>query len=154
MDQVGAVSQGTRSRRREQAAVSRPPRVRGLPRAARAAQRRLDAACGRRVGARSVMDTAVEERPSLAARVARSPGDLLEQIAREYGVSTLEVVRNLSPEQGTVVPGEAFADIMQDLTSWGDVLFLIHNADIVLECTGSIPPGSFSHGYFNIHGAS
>jgi putative heme utilization carrier protein HutX len=100
------------------------------------------------------MSTVTEERPSLAARVAASPGDLLEQIAREYGVSTLEVVRNLPPGQGTVVPGDAFADIMQDITTWGDILFLIHNADIVLECTGPLPPGSFGHGYFNIHGAS
>ena len=45
------------------------------------------------------MDSVVEERPPLAARVAASPGDLLEQIAREYGVSTLEVVRNLPAEQ-------------------------------------------------------
>ena len=100
------------------------------------------------------MDTAVEERPTLAARVAARPGELLEQIAREYGVSTLEVVRNLPAEQGTVAPGEAFADIMQDITTWGDILFLIHNSDIVLECTGSLPPGTFSHGYFNIHGDS
>jgi putative heme utilization carrier protein HutX len=100
------------------------------------------------------MDTAVEERPTLAARVAASPGELLEQIAREYGVSTLEVVRNLPAEQGTVAPGEAFADSMQDITTWGEILFLIHNSDIVLECTGSLPPGSFGHGYFNIHGDS
>ncbi len=90
----------------------------------------------------------------MAARVAASPGDLLEQIAREYGVSTLEVVRNLPAEQGTVVAGEAFADIMQDITTWGEILFLIHNADIVLECTGALPAGSFGHGYFNIHGDS
>ena len=51
------------------------------------------------------MDTPlVEERPTLAARVAASPGDLLEQIAREYGVSTLEVVRHLPAEQGTTRP--------------------------------------------------
>ena len=67
------------------------------------------------------LKAAVEELPSLSARVAASPGDLLEQIAREYGVSTLEVVRNLPPEQGTLVPGEEFADIMQDVTSWGEV---------------------------------
>lgn len=100
------------------------------------------------------MDTVTTERPPLAARVAASPGDLLEQIAREYGVSTLEVVRNLPAEQGTVVPGEAFADIMQDITTWGDILFLIHNGDIVLECTGALPPGTFGHGYYNIHGES
>ena len=39
------------------------------------------------------MDTStVDERPSLAARVASSPGDLLEQIARDYGVSTLSLI--------------------------------------------------------------
>lgn len=100
------------------------------------------------------MTTLTDERPSLAARAAASPGDLLEQIAREYGVSTLDVVRNLPAEQATVVPGEAFADIMQDITTWGEILFLIHNADIVLECTGVLPQGSFSHGYYNIHGDS
>ena len=100
------------------------------------------------------MNTLVEERMPLAARVAASPGDLLEAIARDYGVSTLEVVRNLPSEQGAVVSGEAFADIMQEITTWGEILFLIHNADIVLECTGTLPPGSFGHGYFNIHGDS
>jgi hypothetical protein len=100
------------------------------------------------------MSTLTEQRPTLAARAASSPGDLLEQIAREYGVSTLEVVRNLPPEQATVVSGDAFADVMQDISTWGDILFLIHNADIVLECTGKLPQGSFGHGYYNIHGDS
>jgi putative heme utilization carrier protein HutX len=100
------------------------------------------------------MTTLVEERPSLAERAASSPGDLLEQIAREYGVSPLDVVRSLPPEQATVVDGEAFAGIMQEITSWGEILFLIHNADIVLECTGTLPPGTVGHGYFNIHGDS
>ncbi len=100
------------------------------------------------------MSTLTEERPTLAARAASSPGDLLEQIAREYGVSTFEVVRSLPAEQATIAPGEAFADIMQDITGWGEILFLIHNADIVLECTGTLPAGSLGHGYFNIHGDS
>ena len=43
---------------------------------------------------------------------------------------------------------------MQEITTWGEILFLIHNADIVLECTSSLPAGSFGHGYFNIHGDS
>ena len=52
------------------------------------------------------MDTPlVDERPSLAARVASSPGDLLEHVAREYGVSPLEVVRNLLAEHGTLAGG-------------------------------------------------
>ena len=100
------------------------------------------------------MSDVIDERPSLAQRAASSPGDLLEQIARDYGVSTLDVVRHLPADQATVVQGEAFADIMQDITTWGEILFLIHNQDIVLECSGTLPPGTFAHGYFNIHGDS
>jgi len=100
------------------------------------------------------MSTLADARPSLAERAASSPGDLLEQIAREYAVSTFDVVRSLPPAQATLAPGEVFADIMQDIATWGDVLFLVHNADLVLECTGALPPGSFGHGYFNIHGDS
>lgn len=43
---------------------------------------------------------------------------------------------------------------MQALTAWGEVLLIVHTADIVLECAGKIPPGSFSRGYYNIHGDS
>ncbi len=40
------------------------------------------------------------------------------------------------------------------LTAWGEILFIVHTADIVLECAGSIPPGNFARGYFNLHGDS
>ena len=43
---------------------------------------------------------------------------------------------------------------MQDVTTWGEILFIVHTADIVLECAGTLPPGSFGHGYFNMHGDS
>ena len=40
------------------------------------------------------------------------------------------------------------------LTGWGEVLFIVHTPDIVLECAGKIPPGTFGRGYFNLHGDS
>jgi len=43
---------------------------------------------------------------------------------------------------------------MEDLQAWGEVLFIVHTPDIVLECVGKIPPGSVGRGYFNIHGDS
>jgi putative heme utilization carrier protein HutX len=95
-----------------------------------------------------------EMRVPLAARLASSSEGLLEHIAREYGVSTFEVVRNLPADQRGIAPGEAFADVMENVSTWGEILFLIHNADIVLECTGTLPAGSFGRGYFNIHGDS
>jgi heme iron utilization protein len=33
-------------------------------------------------------------------------------------------------------------------------VFVVHTPDIVLECEGPIPPGTFGRGYFNLHGDS
>ena len=81
------------------------------------------------------------QRLSLAAPLALNADGILEQIARDYGVSTLEVVRNLQQEHCTVVDGKLFTDLMQDVTGWGDILFIVHTSDIVLECAGPLPPG-------------
>jgi putative heme utilization carrier protein HutX len=95
-----------------------------------------------------------QERVPLAARLALNADGILEQIAREYGVSTLEVVRNLLPDHRSVVDGSAFESVMQDVTMWGDILFIVHTPDIVLECAGPLPPGTFGRGYYNVHGES
>jgi putative heme utilization carrier protein HutX len=93
-------------------------------------------------------------RPPLAERLSKSADGILERIAREYGVSTFEVVRALPEEHRTIVPGSRFEDILHALTEWGEVLFIVHTPDIVLECAGKIPPGSTARGYFNLHGDS
>jgi heme iron utilization protein len=92
--------------------------------------------------------------PTLAARLALNPDGVLEQIAREYNVSTLEVVRALPGEYHTTVDGEKMADLLEDITSWGDIVFIVHTRDIVLECKGPVPAGSFARGYYNLHGDS
>jgi heme iron utilization protein len=93
-------------------------------------------------------------RPPLAERLAQSADGILEQIAREYSVSTFEVVRSLPAEHRAIVAGSLFQDIFAELTTWGEVLFIVHTPDIVLECAGKIPPGNFARGYFNLHGDS
>ena len=94
------------------------------------------------------------KKPPLAERLAQSADGILEQIARDYAVSTFEVVRALPAEHRSIVAGSLFQDIFAELTSWGEVLFIVHTPDVVLECAGKIPPGSFARGYFNIHGDS
>ncbi len=94
------------------------------------------------------------KKPPLAERLAQSADGILEQIAREYSVSTFEVVRALPVEHRSIVAGSLFEKIFAELTSWGEILFIVHTPDIVLECAGKIPPGSFARGYFNIHGDS
>ncbi len=69
-------------------------------------------------------------------------------------MSTFDVVSALPEEHRTIVPGDRFEAILADLTSWGEVLFIVHTPDIVLECAGTIPAGSFARGYFNLHGDS
>lgn len=95
-----------------------------------------------------------EPRQPLAARLAENPDGVLEKIARDYGVSTLEVVKNLPKEHCTIADGEKFADVLTDVTTWGPILFIVHTPDIVLECEGPLPPGSVARGYYNIHGDS
>ncbi|HPG89453.1 MAG TPA: heme utilization cystosolic carrier protein HutX [Hyphomicrobium sp.] len=93
-------------------------------------------------------------RPPLVERLAKNQDGILEQIARDYGVSTFDVVREMPADYRVIAPGEAFDGIMSALTTWGDVLFIVHTADIVLECEGAIPPGTVGRGYFNLHGDS
>jgi heme iron utilization protein len=64
------------------------------------------------------------------------------------------VVRALPADHRAIVAGSLFEKIFAELTGWGEVLFIVHTPDIVLECAGKIPPGSFGRGYFNIHGDS
>lgn len=91
---------------------------------------------------------------SLAERLAKSSDGIVEQIAREHGVSPLAVIEALPADQRTLVEPELFADVFKDLESWGEVLVIVHTPDIVLECAGPIPSGSFARGYYNIHGES
>jgi heme iron utilization protein len=93
-------------------------------------------------------------RPALCDRLANNADGILEQIAREYGVSTFEVVEALPAAHRVIVPGSLFEEILSALTSWGSIVFIVHTPDIVLECEGPIPPGASARGYFNLHGDS
>ena len=93
-------------------------------------------------------------RPPLHERMAANADGIIEQIAKEYGTSTLEVIKALPAEHRTLIGGEIFAHICEAIGTWGDILFIVHTPDIVLECEGTLPPGSFARGYYNIHGDS
>jgi hypothetical protein len=93
-------------------------------------------------------------RPPLQQRLEKNADGILEQIAREYGVATFDVVRALPASSRTITDGSAFEAIMSELTAWGPVVLIVHTPDIVLECAGPIPPGTVGRGYFNLHGDS
>jgi putative heme utilization carrier protein HutX len=68
------------------------------------------------------------------------------------------LVRGVPPRRhdGAAIraPGRLFEEIWNDLTRWGEIMFIVHTRDGVFECKGSIPPGTFGRGSFNIHGDS
>lgn len=86
--------------------------------------------------------------------LAAKPDGVIEAIAREVGVSTLAVLEATPEDQRRFIPAERFEALWLELSTWGTVLFIVHTPDIVLECEGSLPVGSFGHGYYNIHGDS
>ena len=101
-----------------------------------------------------VPPASAEAMEKVRAALAAKPDGVIEAVAREHGVSTLAVLEVTPEEQRRFVAAERFEALWQELSTWGTVLFIVHTPDIVLECEGSLPTGSFGHGYYNIHGDS
>jgi putative heme utilization carrier protein HutX len=95
-----------------------------------------------------------DRRERALAALAEKPGGVIEQIAAKAEVTPAEVLAILPEGAAVVVPSEKWEPIWKDLTSWGEILMIVHSDDIVLEVEGSLPEGSEGHGWFNIHGDS
>ena len=88
------------------------------------------------------------------AALAEKPDGVIEQIAAKADVTPAEILAVLPEGAAVVVPVDRWEPVWKDLTSWGDILMIVHTEDIVLEVEGSLPEGSEGHGWFNIHGDS
>lgn len=98
--------------------------------------------------------TTDDRRERALAALAEKPDGVIEQIAAKAEVTPVEVLAILPEGAAILVPSEGWEPIWKDLTSWGDILMIVHTDDIVLEVEGSLPEGSEGHGWFNIHGDS
>lgn len=88
------------------------------------------------------------------ARLSASREGALEPIALDPSLNTLEAVRHLPSDRRTIVPGDCLPEIMQDVSTWGEILLVVHTADLILEWPTVLPPGTFARGYFNFPGES
>ncbi|MCX8641793.1 MULTISPECIES: heme utilization cystosolic carrier protein HutX [unclassified Gilliamella] len=84
----------------------------------------------------------------LATYMQTNPEDLLEKIAQDYQVTLTQVIQAMS--ESKIVDGDHFDAIWDEVTTWGDVMFLIHTGDIIAEISGELPPGTHSQKYFNL----
>ncbi len=96
---------------------------------------------------------AAERRDKLAARLARNPDGVLETLAAEHGVTVRDATAMLGPQRVRWAQATRFDEVFADLAAWGELLFLVHTPNIVLEVKGALPPGEHGRGYFNLHGA-
>ncbi|MGF9694360.1 heme utilization cystosolic carrier protein HutX [Rhizobium sp. 0TCS1.26] len=95
-----------------------------------------------------------DRRQRALAALAEKPDGVVEAIATKAEVTPAEILAILPAGAAVSVGADAFETIWTEVSGWGDVLFIVHTGDIVLEVTGSLPQGSEGHGWFNIHGDS
>ena len=90
----------------------------------------------------------------IKAVLQEKPDAVLDFVARDAGVSLKDVIRCLPNTEALSLPGTLFDQVMQGVSALGTITFIVHTDDIVLECKGDVPEGSYGHGYYNLHGQS
>lgn len=98
------------------------------------------------------MSLNAETRSAIEASLAENPGQVIEFLADEHDVSPVDVIDCLPEGQALSVLGEKFESVMTEISRWGEITFLVHTADLILEAKGEVPKGSFARGYFNLSG--
>lgn len=86
--------------------------------------------------------------------LAERPDGVLEAVAESRRVPLQAVLDCLPEDAAVAVDARHFEEIWHELTTWGEITFVVHTRDGVFECKGAVPPGSSGRGYFNIHGES
>lgn len=96
----------------------------------------------------------IDKSEHLREKLSADPGQVLEDLAREHGMSLLEVTQCLPADWVRYAPGEAFEEVMRAISTWGDVCLVVHTPDVILEFRGAVPPGRVARGFYNLHGNS
>ncbi|MBP1846270.1 putative heme utilization carrier protein HutX [Rhizobium petrolearium] len=99
-------------------------------------------------------DVKPDRRERALAALAEKPDGVVEAIAAKAEVTPAEILEILPGGAAVIAGKDHFLDIWSEMGTWGEVLFIVHTEDIVLEAEGSLPAGSEAHGWFNIHGDS
>ena len=64
-------------------------------------------------------------KPDLAGVLATAPGVVIEEAAKEHGVTPREVVEALPAEMRRFAPASAFIEVMKDIAVWGEVTLIV-----------------------------
>lgn len=89
-------------------------------------------------------------RSAIAERIKEKKPVMLGILAKEFSVTELEAARALPEDMRRFAAKEHFDAVWQELTTWEGATFIMQHLGTVLEIKGTIPPGSYGHGYFNL----
>ena len=93
-----------------------------------------------------------EVRQAVANALTADEGGVLEFIARDNNVTPADVISCLPAHEAVTISGDHFVEVMSEISNWGEITFLVHSDDLILEVKGSVPAGSQARGFYNLHG--
>lgn len=91
-------------------------------------------------------------REKLRAQFAKNQNGFLEWIARDHGLSTLEVIELLPEQTRTIFNAEKLPEVLEDLTEWGELFIIVQTGSIVAEIVSHMPSTSVGRGHYNFGG--
>ena len=98
------------------------------------------------------MNIAAEKRMAIEASLEENPGAVIEYLAKDNDVAPADVIACLPDGQAETIAGEHFETVMEEIARWGEITFLVHTDDLILEAKGAVPKGSTARGFYNLHG--
>ncbi|SDR23183.1 heme utilization cystosolic carrier protein HutX [Pseudovibrio sp. Tun.PSC04-5.I4] len=93
------------------------------------------------------METKLAE---LKRQLAKGTSGILENTAKEHGLSMADAVRCLPEDMWRESRGDRFDEIIRNIPTWGSVMSLVNTGDMIFEVKGPFPEGSYARGYYNL----
>ncbi|MFC3075963.1 heme utilization cystosolic carrier protein HutX [Shinella pollutisoli] len=84
--------------------------------------------------------------------ITAKPDGILEMLAAEHAVPLRVVMDCLPGESVAIADGTRFVEVLGDIAEWGDITFICHSKDAVIEVSGPLPHGRIGHGMYNLQG--
>lgn len=84
--------------------------------------------------------------------IAEKPDGILETLAVQFAVPVQTVIECI-PGDGVIrIDASRFVDVLTDIAEWGDITFIVHTKDAIVEFSGPMPQGRIGHGMYNLQG--
>jgi len=85
-----------------------------------------------------------------SAAVRNHPDRMVDDLARQFGLSEAQAVFFLPREMRVAAPIEDFELIWRELCAWEQVTFVAANQGMIIEYSGALPRGIPGHGTYSL----